>query len=406
MSCPHTPQQNGIAERKHRHIVESAMSMMHDSNLPVTLWAEAFHTAVYVINRLPMNILENKSPYFSLHCVHPNYHDLRVFGCVCYVHVDSSMRHKFQDKALQCRFVGYADDYKGYRCYDPVSKRIKISRNVVFDESNFGHNVVTPEIETYHPWLNSDLFSSIDGVCSTDCNQRDEANVSTVVQRTQESVISESSLAPERYKGIVYSRREKEIFPNPNQEMNSPSASIQSPVHRRSTRTRHPIDRWVSYENFTMDFQLFLTALGKEDQPTTFYQAVNSKRWIEAMNEEMEALHECGTWDIVPRPHNRNVVGSKWVYKIKYKPDGTIERYKARLVAKGFTQEPGEDYDETFSPVVKMSTIRIILSLAIEHQWTLSQLDVKNAFLHGTLKYIWSNPLGMLKGTPKNTCAN
>ncbi|MFV0960741.1 reverse transcriptase domain-containing protein, partial [Klebsiella pneumoniae] len=104
------------------------------------------------------------------------------------------------------------------------------------------------------------------------------------------------------------------------------------------------------------------------------------------MNEEMAALHECQTWDIVPRPANRNVVGSKWVYKIKRKPDGSIERYKARLVARGFTQQYGQDYEETFSPVVKVGTIRVILALALQHGWSLSQLDVKNAFLHGDLK--------------------
>ena len=121
------------------------------------------------------------------------------------------------------------------------------------------------------------------------------------------------------------------------------------------------------------------------------------------MNEEMGALHECRTWKIVPRPPDKNVVGSKWVYKIKYKPDGSIERYKARLVAKSFTQAYGEDYDETFSPVVKMGTIRLVLSLAVQRGWSLSQLNVKNAFLHGDLKekvYI-EKPLGYAENNPE-----
>ena len=113
ISCPHTPQQNGIAERKHRHIVETALSMLHDTDLPMTLWTEAFHTAVYVINRLPLALLAGKSPFFLLNHEHPKYDELRVFGCICYVHVDSSLRNKLQARAIMCQFVGYADHYRG-----------------------------------------------------------------------------------------------------------------------------------------------------------------------------------------------------------------------------------------------------------------------------------------------------
>jgi hypothetical protein len=104
------------------------------------------------------------------------------------------------------------------------------------------------------------------------------------------------------------------------------------------------------------------------------------------MNEEFEDLQQQGTWFLVPQPPSKNIVGCKWVYKLKYNSDGTIARYKARLVAKGFHQQYGVDFDETFSPVVKPPTVRLILSLAVSLNWSLRQLDVKNAFLHGTLK--------------------
>ena len=203
---------------------------------------------------------------------------------------------------------------------------------------------------------------------------------------SQPEEVTTQNLEPVRYKGIVYTRCEKGPSSIPGTDVGPSTSAPQMLDVRRSTRTRHPLDRWVSYKKFSLDFQLFLTSINKEDEPLTFYQATSFGRWIETMNEEMEALYECRTWEVVPRPLNINVVGSKWVCKIKYKPDGSIERYKARLVAKGFTQEQGHDFDETFSPVVKTRTIRIVLSLAIEHGWTLSQLDVKNAFLHGDLK--------------------
>ena len=104
------------------------------------------------------------------------------------------------------------------------------------------------------------------------------------------------------------------------------------------------------------------------------------------MDEEMKALEKNGTWEIVERPGGKKPVGCKWIYTVKHKSDGTIDRYKARLVAKGFTQTYGIDYEETFAPVAKMNTVRILLSLAAHSGWELNQFDVKNAFLHGDLE--------------------
>ncbi|CAN6683923.1 unnamed protein product [Malus baccata var. baccata] len=107
---------------------------------------------------------------------------------------------------------------------------------------------------------------------------------------------------------------------------------------------------------------------------------------MEAMQSEFQALQSTGTWELVPHNPTYNLVGCKWVFKVKHKPDGTIERYKARLVAKGFHQHEGLDFSETFSPVAKPTTIRILLSIAINYDWFIHQLDVSNAFIHGHLK--------------------
>jgi hypothetical protein len=103
------------------------------------------------------------------------------------------------------------------------------------------------------------------------------------------------------------------------------------------------------------------------------------------MTEELQALEKTHTWDLVDLPHGKSAIGCKWVYKIKTKSDGSIERYKARLVAKGYAQKYGIDYEETFAPVARITSVRSLLAIAAVHQWPLFQMDVKNAFLNGDL---------------------
>ncbi|GJU98562.1 ribonuclease H-like domain-containing protein [Tanacetum coccineum] len=137
---------------------------------------------------------------------------------------------------------------------------------------------------------------------------------------------------------------------------------------------------WLSAENCG-----FVANVNKIFEPKSYEEAALNKNWVQAMNEEMQALYENNTWDLVDLPRNRKAIGSKWVYKTKLKSTSEIDRYKDRLVAKGFNQKEGIDYEETFCPVVKMGTVRCLISLVVQNGWCLFQLDVNNAFLYGNL---------------------
>jgi hypothetical protein len=135
-------------------------------------------------------------------------------------------------------------------------------------------------------------------------------------------------------------------------------------------------------------------------EPESVQEAMNDSKWKKAMEEEYKALQQNQTWHLVPKPAGKIPIDCKWVYKVKRKADGTIDRYKARLVDKGFRQRYGIDYEDTFSPVVKIATVRAVLSVAISRGWCLKQLDVQNAFLHGILEeeVYMNQPPGFEKG--------
>lgn len=135
-------------------------------------------------------------------------------------------------------------------------------------------------------------------------------------------------------------------------------------------------------------------------------EALTDPNWVKAMNEEMKALHQNNTWEITNLPKNRKPIGCKWVFKIKYKSSGEVERYKARLVAKGYNQREGIDFEETFSLVAKIVTVRIVISLSLHNSWPLYQLDINNAFLYGDLTedVYMSLPLGNYSTGDSRVC--
>ncbi|GJZ14961.1 ribonuclease H-like domain-containing protein [Tanacetum coccineum] len=152
-----------------------------------------------------------------------------------------------------------------------------------------------------------------------------------------------------------------------------------------SSNVKYGIEKYVNYIKLSRVNMCFATYLNKSVEPTCLSEALSDPNWVEAMNNEIEALNRNNTWTICDLPIGRKPIGSKWLWKIKYKASGDIERYKARLVAKGYSQREGFDYDETFSLVVKMVTVRCLRALAVVNNWPLFQLDVNNAFLYGHL---------------------
>jgi hypothetical protein len=153
---------------------------------------------------------------------------------------------------------------------------------------------------------------------------------------------------------------------------------------RRSTRIKYHVQR-LTYDGFVTHHYAYMVRVIQEVEHTCFEQAVGNPKWDNAMDEEMAALDANTTWELVALPEDKKTIGCKWVYKVKHNVDGFMSRYKARLVAKGYAQTYGIDYEETYSRVAKMTTVRAIIAMAAAKGWSLHQMDVKNVFLHGYL---------------------
>ncbi|KAJ9538231.1 hypothetical protein OSB04_030964 [Centaurea solstitialis] len=327
LTPPYTPQMNGVSERRNRTLLDMVRSMMCHSTLPMSFWGHALETAAHILNRAPTNSVEKT----------PNYGR---------VYVKRPTSEKLKPKSDKCFFVGYPRTTVGYYFYNPEENKVFVARNGKFLQEKF--------------------LSSGNTRKDVDLQVVDEENTTPINVEPQSESIEE----------------------------------VQTQDLRRSSRVRQEPDRYLGF--------LVSQDGGDLNEPTSYGEAVSgviksvsakktnckrnhspsgneSEQWQEAMKAEMQSMYDNQVWELTDLPQHCRAVGRKWVFKKKTNMDGNVHTFKVRLVAKGFTQTHGIDYDETFSPVAMLKSIRILMAISAYFNYEIWQMDVKTAFLNGKL---------------------
>ena len=378
MSCPHTPQQNGLAERKHRHVTELGLALLFQSKVPQQLWVEAFMTAAYLTNLLPSSVLPNHmSPYEALVGKPPVYTSLRVFGCSYFPFLRPYGKNKFDQKSLHCVFLGYSEQHKGYRCLHPPSARVYVSRHVLFNEAQFPYQREYQRFITVAetPLLDAWKAEFLQPLSPKVVTQEPEEYI-PVQKQQQPQAPSPPALSPQSSQSddTIFS---DEDFPPLSPVVVQPPPP--APVHQMITRGKDGITK--PNPRYVM-----MSVKIAYPEPRSVVAALKDPKWTEAMGHEKGNMDITHTWDLVPPDPTIEPISCGWVYKSQLNADGTLKKRKARLVARGNQQEEGIDFVETYSPVVRTATIRSVLHIATVQGWNIKQLDVESAFLHGELK--------------------
>lgn len=396
-TIPYTPQQNGVSERMNRTIIERARCMLSDANLEQTLWAEAVHHAAYLINRSVNRSVGDRSPEEVWSGVKPDLSSLKLFGNPAMVHVAKVKRTKWSPKAIEMLFVGYTDTENGLRFYDPATKRIMTSRDATFltqrpaKSGSFFYTDDDPTMsvgesastgvekakDTGGPERTSDKVpggnSVEEGTSIDDSRQVKIESADSIESHGRETPNENESLDGDEYEDAHSS--------DPDYEPSNEDVQTENDAEpRRSKRTPRPVTRdgFISYFTRDCDAADPLTREHAND-------AHDCDQWQAAMIEELESFEANETWSLVELPPNRKPIKTMWVFKRKRAEDGTVVRHRARLVAKGCSQKYGIDYDETFSPVVRYGSIRLLIALAAARGLQIDQMDAVTAYLQGTL---------------------
>jgi hypothetical protein len=385
----YSPESNGVAERYNRTILEMARPMLFASNLPLQLWSEAISTAAFIRNRLPHS-KTGVSPHFHWHGFKPSLSQLRVFGCVVHAQIpEETNRQKWDVRSEELYLVGYEGDVI-FKCWKPLTNSIHRVRDALFDESKFyspstpvgnPEEAILPTILEIPELENFSIFAPTSDA---------RALLPQVPTPSRQPLESSS---PPRID--ISPPPADPIDPEPEVEAIAPTL-VDPPVTVPPIVPDTPVESQgrVGYDlRPRVNRRSFVGMIaGKFDSlvdspPNTIAEALlrpDAQEWIDAVIRETESFHKNGVLSFGPLPYGKKAHGLRCIFRTKPTGDGDV-LYKARIVAQGYTQVQGEDYDETYAPVCKPQTTRVLLALSAKREMTIHQMDVVTAFLHAPL---------------------
>src|SRR5919202_809639 len=422
-SAARTPQQNGVAERRNRTIIEAARSMISEANLKIKFWEYAVHTACFTQNRSLIVKRHQKTAYEVLKKRQPEVGYFHIFGSPCFILNQRDHLGKFDEKADDGIFLGYSIGLKTYRVYNLKTKKVDDTINVKIED------LTSDQVSSAHDDAHNAHFeelscplmeeSQAEGEVFYDAeNDEDIVRPITVAVPTPQSqdIYNDNSLHHEDVPSASPTSFQPDNSQGSNAQAESPilintsssnsigdqaegidnhqaeASSVSHPCVVTKWTKDHPIELIIGNRNAgvqtrrqaTSNFCLFVNFVSKVE-PTKIEEVINDPSWVNAMQEELTQFERNKVWNLVPPPTDASILGTQCIHRNKLAAHGVVIRNKARLVAQGYSQEEGIDYDETFAPVARLEAIRIFLAFSANKNFKVYQMDVKSAFLNGKL---------------------
>lgn len=438
-SVAYTPEQNGFIEREMRTLKEMARTLLTKSKLDKKLWAEAINCSVYTLNRVINSGNSGKTPFELWHQVKPNVKNLRIFGEVAILKTQKSkVEGTWDETGSKAIFVGYTDRFNTYRFLK--DSKIVTSCDAVFLNKMKDNSEIEVQKRAQEVWISGDVLQDLNSVSIN--NSQDDPSDVVMYQSNDESTYgSPRSSSPQllQVEETVSQNPSHQADPEPPRSnipqqvaMNQPvgnngisqffgtnddlsftitQGQITDHFNLSDLEYRRNANNWINKKTGHFIKKDFINEIKRKIQnqrsqgqaniskvcepesipiPANYSEAINSTHhqgWKNAMDDEMNSLIKNEVFEVVTNDSvTKKPVGSRWVFVVKYKKNGEIEKFKARVLAKGFSQVYGIDYTETYCSVVQIMTTRLILAYAAQEKLAIRQFDVKTAFLYGELR--------------------